>query len=181
LGQVSVYVFRILGDAGEVWGEYYRYRLAYVALFALLATDCLIGFVLAGAFGISRPGTFLMGLAVFPVLLFWFVRAPVWAVLTRKPEPTRWIFKTYRQGAMWLVIVAFLTLFAWGKASNIAPLKTAIPLVVPFYADQLLADLDRAIFFTDPWRITHFFIRGWGTRALDAIYSTWHIVHYVFC
>ena len=51
-------------------------------------------------------------------------------------------------------------------------LKVAIPGIVPFYADPLLADLDAMLFGTDPWRISHALLGDAGTRFLDAFYTT---------
>jgi len=51
-------------------------------------------------------------------------------------------------------------------------LKTAIPLVVPFYLDPGLSAFERSIFGTDPWRITHDLL-GWATPLIDRFYLSW--------
>jgi hypothetical protein len=62
--------------------------------------------------------------------------------------------------------------------SSVSGLKSAIPLVSPYWADPPLAQLDRILFFTDPWRISHFLL-GWATKPIDVIYACWHPVEMV--
>ncbi|MDH3264971.1 MAG: hypothetical protein OEM24_13360, partial [Paracoccaceae bacterium] len=53
--------------------------------------------------------------------------------------------------------------------------KTALPLAMPFYADPLLASLDRALHFgTDPWQIAHAFA-PWINPTVAAVFyvSVW--------
>ncbi len=51
-------------------------------------------------------------------------------------------------------------------------LKIMLPIAQPFWADPLLADLDAAIFGTDPWRLTYALL-GWATPLIDEVYVTW--------
>jgi len=51
-------------------------------------------------------------------------------------------------------------------------LKTAIPLVVPFYLDPGLSAFERSIFGTDPWQITHALL-SWATPLIDHFYLSW--------
>lgn len=50
-------------------------------------------------------------------------------------------------------------------------LKVMIPLATSFWADPMLADLDKLLFGTDPWRLTHALVgnAGW----IDTAYITW--------
>ena len=48
--------------------------------------------------------------------------------------------------------------------------KSAIPMLVGFRYDHLLANLDAAVFLTDPWRITHRFIGPVGTEVIQFFY-----------
>jgi membrane-associated phospholipid phosphatase len=50
-------------------------------------------------------------------------------------------------------------------------LKSMMPLVVPFWADPMLADLDHAIFGTDPWRLL-MWLRPIGP-LVDYVYALW--------
>ena len=55
-------------------------------------------------------------------------------------------------------------------------LKVAIPRLHEYYADPYLARLDRLIFGTDPWRLTHALIGPRGTEVLDLLYVLWFLV-----
>jgi hypothetical protein len=60
-------------------------------------------------------------------------------------------------------------------AGAFSAMKGAIPVAVPFYLDPALARLDRAVFGTDPWRLTHAWF-GWATPAIDMFYLSWLLV-----
>jgi hypothetical protein len=62
---------------------------------------------------------------------------------------------------MMLFGLAFLTAF-----------KTAIPTFNPFWLDRDLLEAERAIFGTDPWRISHALF-GAATPAIDLFYALW--------
>jgi hypothetical protein len=50
-------------------------------------------------------------------------------------------------------------------------LKTAMPSVMPYWADPLLIEVDRALHFgTDPWRLFHAAVPGFDARVADIIY-----------
>jgi hypothetical protein len=51
-------------------------------------------------------------------------------------------------------------------------LKTLMPLVVPFWADAYLANLDAVIFGTDPWRLLTPALDPIGP-FIDAVYAAW--------
>jgi hypothetical protein len=48
-------------------------------------------------------------------------------------------------------------------------LKDMLPAAIPYWADPILASLDRSIFGTDPWRVVPEIL----IRPLDGIYATW--------
>jgi hypothetical protein len=60
-------------------------------------------------------------------------------------------------------------------AGAFSAMKGAVPVAVPFYLDPALARLDRAVFGTDPWHLTHALF-GWATPAIDEFYLTWLLV-----
>ena len=51
--------------------------------------------------------------------------------------------------------------------------KIMIPKVHPFAYDALFSDLDRMIFGTDPWRLTHALVGPAGTAIIDYVYVLW--------
>jgi hypothetical protein len=60
--------------------------------------------------------------------------------------------------------------------------KSAIPLIVPFYADPFLASLERAIFFgTDAWEVAHAITPAGLAAWFPLIYLTlWSALAFVF-
>ena len=58
------------------------------------------------------------------------------------------------------------------SAGAFSALKAAVPLAVPFYLDPSLAGFERAVFGTDPWRISHSLL-GWATPLIDRFYLSW--------
>ena len=57
------------------------------------------------------------------------------------------------------------------QVGSLTWLKSMMPLVVPFWADPMLADLDHAIFGTDPWKLLL-----WLKPAeplIDYVYALW--------
>jgi hypothetical protein len=71
-------------------------------------------------------------------------------------------------------VVAIILAMLLGSitAGAFSTLKAAIPLAVPFYLDPALGGFERAIFGTDPWRITHALL-GWATPFIDRFYLSW--------
>ncbi len=52
-------------------------------------------------------------------------------------------------------------------------IKVALPRYADFYADPTFVQLDRAIFGTDPWRLTHALFGAGGTYWIDRLYILW--------
>ena len=169
-----------LGNAVPRGAEYFRLRYAYAVMFGLLALECLSRIVMTAFLGYGDIRGFFWWTGIVPVVVLWAIHVPLWAVISRKPEPTKWIFQTYRDNLMWFVSVGVLLAFTWVKIDNVATIKNAIPLMVPYYADPFFAELDRAIFFTDPWKITHAVIPDWGTPLIERVYAIWHLLQVAF-
>lgn len=84
-------------------------------------------------------------------------------------EPLRWIAKNRAQ-LSWLAVgialVGLLTLgFGW--------VKSQIPFVFPFWADPVLANLDRNVFGADPFVPLRAFL-GSSIWFVDLVYSLWY-------
>jgi hypothetical protein len=58
-------------------------------------------------------------------------------------------------------------------------LKILIPRLHPFSWDAAFSNMDRAIFGTDPWRITHAFLGPSATKVIDLVYMMWVPVFWV--
>jgi hypothetical protein len=76
----------------------------------------------------------------------------------------------------WLGRCSILAILLITFARTVTSYKTAIPEMVPFWADPGLISVDQAIFGTDPWRITHALIGPTGTIILDRLYAIWFVV-----
>ena len=60
--------------------------------------------------------------------------------------------------------------------NSFSAFKSAIPLIKPFAYDALFANMDRIIFGTDPWRITHeIFSSPSATQFLQHSYNLWFV------
>jgi hypothetical protein len=70
----------------------------------------------------------------------------------------------------WSVIPATL-LVAIG-ASLFLPLKYAIPQIVPFWLDPMLASGERAVFGGEPWSLIDQ-LAGWAIVPVDRLYGLW--------
>ncbi len=57
-------------------------------------------------------------------------------------------------------------------SSSFSAFKVALPHNVPFYLDPFFTDLERSLFGTDPWRLSHAAF-GWATPAIDRFYLLW--------
>lgn len=84
----------------------------------------------------------------------------------------RQFFQARSSGMNWLSILIGTILIAVG-ASAFLPLKYAIPGIVPFWLDPLLAKADRAMFFgADPWLVLNSWL-GWAIIPMDRLYGLW--------
>jgi hypothetical protein len=156
-----------------------RYRLAYILLFALAGVAVAASVVLGELPAVSYLKISLSGRSfviwVLPALI-WYGLLAIAITRRRVDHPVRTMLRVTRFNRHWLLrgmVFAFLAL-PLGRA--LTAIKVAIPTVVPFYADPVLAELDKALFFVDPWRLTHAVIGEWGTIAIDRIYALWFLV-----
>lgn len=157
-----------------------RYRLGYRALLLIAAVEFAIVFT----FGTARLWTYVQPGGFIDVMLpAWVVLPLIWAAAVtialvrrgsgRPLAAMRRLLYIHRHWLMrGVLFVAVIMLLARAFTSY----KSAIPLYVPFYADPWLADLDQAIFGTDPWRITHALIGPFGTMLIDRVYALWFMI-----
>lgn len=87
---------------------------------------------------------------------------------SRADNPTRALLAKLKGKLPILVFPAvILPLFLSGYTAA----KSSIPTMVGFRYDALFANMDAAIFGTDPWQITHAFIAPLGTAVIAMIYG----------
>lgn len=78
-------------------------------------------------------------------------------------------FASFRDRLGPALIGATMMLFGLGF---LTAFKTAIPTINPFWLDRHLLEAERAIFGTDPWRVSHALL-GRATPAIDVFYALW--------
>jgi hypothetical protein len=136
------------------------------------------GYLFAWHFGVPSPVIFspfvvLFLAAVFFGLALALVGYVLWLALQGEDHPLR------RLAALPICSPDFLAEKVGPAALTfvflgaVGPFKSLIPYIHPFAWDGAFSDLDRLIFGTDPWRLTHAVIGPIGTRALDVIYGLW--------
>lgn len=157
-----------------------RYRLGYQVLLILALLEFAVAFSL-GTAAIDRyvaPGGF-----VTTMLPAWIMLPLLWsgAVATeitrrRVDRPFAAVRRILYLHRHWLMRGALFVLMVLFLARAFTSYKTAIPRYVPFYADPMLAQLDRAILGTDAWRLTHAVLGPLETMLIDRVYALWVFV-----
>ncbi len=161
-----------------------RYRLGYQVLFALAAFE----FAFAFFFGTATLSRYVSNSGfVTRVLPGWVMLPLLWAgyvsvEITRRrvDRPFAAVRRMLFRHRHWLGRGLLLMMVILFIARAITSYKDAIPSYVPFYADPWLAELDRQIFGTDPWRLTHALIGPLGTIVIDRIYFLWFVIMMLF-
>ena len=96
-------------------------------------------------------------------------------VIRGEPRPLPLVWAKIREYLSPLVLVdrvlPIFLVFAFLGAFSV--FKSMIPWMHPFTWDATFSDLDRAIFGTDPWRITHAVIGPVPTALMDYAYIMW--------
>lgn len=159
-------------DAGENPSRY----AAQVAL----VTGALIagGYLLSWHFGVRTPNLAPPFVILFLAALFFgaaFALAGYVLVLATRgePHPLRrvaglpWWTPHFLARRVAPAALVFVLLGAFGTY------KSLIAYIHPFAWDATLSDLDRLIFGTDPWRLTHAVLGHGATRVLDLVYGLW--------
>lgn len=125
---------------------------------------------------------------VFSILLLplfiWLLYQLFIAVRLRIDKPISFIaIKAFDDRRRFRNAIFLLLCFAIVSRSYRA-IKVSIPRLEPYYLDTLFADIDRAIFGVDPWKLTHGIIGPEVTAVIDASYFLWFkIIHlcFAFC
>jgi hypothetical protein len=155
------------------------YRMAYGVLLALALTMIALGIAVA-----ERPASILLNSYGNPerTVLF-IVPACLWMALVtfklmRKgaERPAAFLRKLAWRERAWLLRTVLFFALIEPAMTAFSVLKSSIPSYVPFYADPWFVAADRAIFGTDPWRLTHGLIGPYGTMLLDRFYIVYFIV-----
>ncbi|WP_404927683.1 phosphatase PAP2 family protein [Mesorhizobium sp. ORM16] len=116
-------------------------------------------------------GTFL---GLLPVLLV--VGLGLTALVYGGPRPTRFmvhILKERGPAAARVVLLFFLGIIAF------TTFRITIPEIVPYYADPMLADLDRWLHGVDPWVWTHGIVSEPASMLVFKAYMSWWFMQWL--
>jgi hypothetical protein len=95
------------------------------------------------------------------------------ALTFARRSPTRFMLDMVRQ--RWLAAAPVILLFFLGITAFTA-FKIAIPDIVPFYADRMLAELDLSVHGVDPWTWTHSIVSEPVSAVIFIGYGYgWHV------
>jgi hypothetical protein len=95
------------------------------------------------------------------------VRLGFYAV-QREEHPTR---RLVREAPRFYGFAAGVVLVGL-QAAVLTWAKVMLPLAIPFWADPMLANVDRALFGQDPWILAHR-VFGWAAPFIDQVYISW--------
>lgn len=140
----------------------------------------LVHFGMASVLGERSLASYFTWAWVGEIAAFLFLPVIVWLTITvvtaikcRVPSPIRFlVIQISAERGRFANAALLLLAYALVNRSYRA-IKVAIPRIQEFYADPIFIVWDRAIFGTDPWRITHAMIGETGTRIIDGAYFAW--------
>ena len=122
----------------------------------------------------SAMGDLILAVAGLTAFLFQLSRM----ALSREANPLRRCADMLRRNApRIIVIIVAVQLSVLGGAAVMA-LKTALPSVVPFWADAYVAALELRLFGSQPFALSQRLL-GWATPAIDFVYASWLLVQIV--
>ncbi len=102
-----------------------------------------------------------------PSVLFYHVLR-----LRGAPSPARRLAEKAAGNCDLLFPVLAGLLLAISQLAALTWIKPALPMLAGFWADPFLANLEGALFSTDPWKLAHW-IAGSRNMAVDWIYGLW--------
>lgn len=113
-------------------------------------------------------------LVLFPLLAMgWCLILTAELMHRKSPRPVAVVKAMVRRNRWQLLLMAPLFLIVTFDTQAFTALKPLIPSIRPFYLDPYLIGADRALFGTDPWRVTHALIGPFGTMVIDRLYVAW--------
>lgn len=163
--------------ASALWGVHKSFRVQITALTLL---GLIVAYSEALFLGTPRPGltSKYLGLSLLGLFLVASVSLFGFAVALLVSGEERPIPKVWAKACSFVAppvlidrVLPILLVFAFLGAFT--QMKAMIPTIQPFSWDAWASNLDRLIFGTDPWRLTHEIIGPSATRVIDAIYLFW--------
>ena len=142
-------------------------RLRYPGLLTCICVFVLLAMV-ADAGSLVYQTRLYAGVFVRVIGPYVFLGLLCFALHRDRTEPLDAMRRTVRAYAprFFEVLVPFVLLMA-----AFTTLKTAIPAVVPFYADPALAELEAGLLGRDAWAVAHDLVPGWLSRVIFWLYG----------
>jgi hypothetical protein len=134
--------------------------LAFLAAYVLAALVLAPGALIGLAFTYFRQMYLLVGILI--------VALPIAGAVLKPRSPLGMAAEIIRRGGMRLSVV--VVCFCLGMAA-FTTFKIAIPAIVPFYADELFADIDAALHFGNPGEHLHALLPGWVAEPIVTAYT----------
>ena len=125
-----------------------------------------LALAMAPATYLSMAQSYFMQAVILPLVLC--ICLPLFAVLRRPAAPFSLMREVLVKGTPRLVVVA--AMFCIGL-SAFTTFKLAIPGLVPFYADTLLADIDAWLHHGNPGEFAHAIVPDWAQYPLGYLYG----------
>lgn len=156
-----------------------QFRIAYFVLLAMTLTMIAMGMAVA-----ARPEQILLNsygnmertvLFLAPACA-WMGLVAVRLFRRGNERPLLFLRRLAWRERHWLLRTVLFFALIEPAMTAFSKLKASIPKFVPFYADPWFIAADRAIFGTDPWRLTHGLVGPFGTMLLDRFYIAYFIV-----
>lgn len=159
-------------------------RVGYWLLLTVAAAEFTIGFLVGTTVGNIEPSSIFTLNGLSKMLPAWLILPLLWLglvaiTITRRriDRPALVMWRLVRRNRYWLLRGLLFTAMVFPLGRAFTAFKSAIPSMVPFYADPIFVAADKIVFMgVDPWRITHAVIGPWGTVLIDRIYVLWFVV-----
>ena len=144
--------------------------LPSVVATALMTAGCLTTSALSGVRGAGIYFDYVAtGASVSVVAVLVWIFLDVASMARRKEDEPLKQIKAKLPSKLDMIVLPALVFPLFLASFTTA--KSAIPLITGFGWDHYWADMDRAIFGVDPWRITHSWLGDPETRALAWFYT----------
>ena len=88
------------------------------------------------------------------------------------PNPTSELIEMARTNRLSLLLGGWGCILVALQIAALTWLKSMLPIAAPFWADPMLAELDRAVFGTDPWRLLYP-MPAYAHGLIDVTYALW--------
>lgn len=168
----------------RIFGKYhllFRVALICIGLEGLLA----LALLLLGKSGAPQVVSNVMLSAWTLPFLSWMGMASIKLTVRKSDRPTFKLWRLMRLRQTWLLRAGAMIVASGAFGAFFGMVKSAIPQIMPFYADDVFVKLDRQLLGQDAWQLSDRLLGDFVTAALDRCYLLWFpamfiVVAYLF-